>query len=247
MGHAGRSLRELMSLGLSLAILGVACGGGDAVIGEPPTSTTSTVPGVDLTQQCSAPGHGFEIRYPSSWHTATADGGPPCRFFHPEPFTLRPDTEASGIAIVVQVEGTPLDDLVPGPEGSVAVDVVNRRATEVARRKAFRLETRATGAALLPEDARAVTWYVEFPSGTLVATTNDQASSGSLRRNARVLDAMVATAKPLGSRACSAGTARRDGPAPQELPIPVAATREEIVHRATQCDFEGLGGAGFGG
>ena len=179
------------SLTLALVLLiGVACGETTETGGGDTTTTPSTADPVELGNACSAPELGFDVRYPTSWVTVTS-GENACRFFHPEPFTLPPETEATGIAITLDTVSMPLLEIVPGQGGTSAVDVLERRDASAADGKAVRLTTSATGRALLPAGTEAVTWYVAVPAGTLVASTNELASSGTFEDNARVLDAMM--------------------------------------------------------
>jgi len=235
----GRRLRTSAAASVTmLTMLAAACGADEPPVASPP-SAPSTVPTVALGNECSVPGDGYRIRFPSSWHTAHSSEGSSCRFFNPEPFTLPPSSEATGVAMTVQRVPMPLLEIVPEEGSSVATDVVDRRVTSVSRRMAVRIDGRSTGRALLPRGTRSITWYVDFPGGTLVASTNELARDGSLATNAAVLDAMVASVEPIEGPACSA-TGLVWPPSPQELPEAVGNARAAIVERATRCDYEAL-------
>lgn len=58
------------------------------------------------THQCSSASGEYTIRYPATW--STVDDGPvSCRFFHPQPFALPESTEATGLAVNVQLDPYP--------------------------------------------------------------------------------------------------------------------------------------------
>ena len=143
------------------------------------------------TVSCVAAEQGYELRFPESWFTNDAGIAEPCRYFHPEPFTVEPGTEVTGIAVSVGLDPVSADEGTPPPGESSAAETIERRATTVAGRAAVRRVTVATGGALRPEGTRAVSWFVDAPNGPLVATTSEAASAGRYEDNVDVLDAMV--------------------------------------------------------
>lgn len=205
-----------------------------------PTITGTPPAPPDATRECVSPA-GYRLEYPVSWSTSSLEDRFACRYFHPEPFTLRPDTEATGIAIRVQVAPAPMERVAPRPGGSRAVEILSRSETKVAERRALRVETRATGEALLPAGVRGVSYYVDFGSRTLTGTTSEAAGAGRFAANVDVLDRMMASVSAAGrSSTCSAGTSSSK-PAPQPgLPPEVAATRASILEAATQCNYQEL-------
>ncbi|MDQ4098319.1 MAG: hypothetical protein M3144_10690, partial [Actinomycetota bacterium] len=127
-------------------------------------------------------------------------------------------------------------------EDTYASKLLDRREAPVAGNRAVRVETAATGAALLPEGTRGVRYYVDFGPRTLVATTLETAEAGTFRSNTEVLDRMLATLTELDAGDISCSAARLPAtvsPAP-ELPGPVAATRNAILHAAAACDYKAL-------
>ena len=204
-------------------------------------TVTGTPPPPDGTKECVSPA-GYRLEYPASWSTSGLTDRLPCRFFHPEPFTLPPDTEATGIAIRVQMAPAPIERVAPPPGGARAVEILSRRETKVGERRALRIETRATGQALLPAGARGVSYYVDFGSRTLTGTTSEAAGAGKFADNVAVLDGMMASVSAAGrTSTCSADTgSSKPNPQP-ELPPGVAATRASIVEAAAQCNFQELG------
>lgn len=228
------------TLALAAALL-AACGdnGGDGPQTSSPTTTAVAAP-TDEHKDCVSPA-GYHIEYPATWSTSEPSERFPCRFFHPQPLTLPQRTEATGVAITVQMAPAPLDRVAPPPEGSQAVEILSRRDTMVAERRAVRLETRATGEALLPAGVRAVTYYVDFGSRTLTATTSEAAAAGTFAGNVEVLDRMMQSVRAAPrSSTCSADESSSN-PTPQaELPPPVAAMRSSIIEAATRCDYQEL-------
>lgn len=218
-----------------------ACGD-DA--GNDNSSSTSTITGTSAppegSRECVSPA-GYRLKYPASWSTSSLTDRAPCRYFHPEPFTLPPGTEATGIAIRVQMAPAVIERVAPPPGGSQAVEILSRRETKVADRRALRVETRATGKALLPAGIRAVSYYVDFGSRTLTGTTSEAVGAGRFADNVEVLDRMMASVSASGrSSTCSAHTGFSK-PSPQPgLPPAVAATRASIVEAAAQCNYQEL-------
>lgn len=230
----------LTALAVGAALL-AACsdGAGNDDPASPPILTgTSTPP--DGPRECVSPA-GYRVEYPASWSTGSLTDRLPCRYFHPEPFTLPPDTEATGIAIRVQMAPAPIERVAPPPGGSRAVEILSRRETKVAERRAMRVETRATGDALLPAGVRGVSYYVEFGSRTLTGTTSEAAGAGRFDDNVDVLDRMMASVSAAGRSSTCSADAGSSKPSPQPgLPSGVAATRASIVEAAAQCNYQEL-------
>ena len=239
---------RLWPIALSLTVL-LACGGGEPseVAGPtttnlPPASTITTQPGVELAQECVAEATGYRVRYPATWFANDPSRASECRFFHPEPFDVPPDTEATGFAIALNVEPTPFAELALGPEGSLATKVRARAETTVAGRMAVRAEITSTGEGLLPPGVEGVVYFVDFGRSTFVARTYGSPGAGTLASNTQVLDQMMGTLARIEPPApqCSAS-----GEAPAELlqgglPPAAATTRAEIIEAAVACDYYGL-------
>ena len=147
------------------------------------------------SQQCSSASGGYTIRYPATWFTVD-DGPVPCRFFHPQPFALPESTEATGLAVNVQLAPVPFDDIVPLLDGEDRFEeILSRRAGHPSGPRAVRVESRTRRAGLLPAGVSRVTWYVDAGVDTFLATTSANASAGTFSANADVLDAIVVTAE----------------------------------------------------
>jgi len=206
-----------------------------------PTSDAPPTTGPSGTASCVAAERGYELDFPQSWFSNDAGIAEPCRFFHPEPFTVIPRTEAPGLAISVRLNPVSFDEVTPPPEGPSSVEVVERRTTTINGRSSVRVETLATGQALLPRGTRAVSWFVDASDGTLVATTSEAASAGRYQDNVEVLDRMMHSLQILEPESsCSAGrSAPRPTPQP-ELPEAVSAMRMRIIDAARACDYEKL-------
>jgi len=213
---------------LALALLS-SCG--DAGAGDPATSLPSG------TVSCVAAEQGYELRYPENWFKNDGGVDEPCRFFHPEPFTVEAGTEVAGIAVSARLYPVSSEQVTPPPGGSPEARTLERRATTIDSRAAVRVVTLATGSALRPEGTRAVTWFVDASDGTFVAITSDAASAGRYEDNVEVLDAMVQSLRLFPPQTCSAAQSAPD-PTPQaELPEPVSAVRGQIVEAAIACDY----------
>ncbi|HEX5748940.1 MAG TPA: hypothetical protein VFZ09_22055 [Archangium sp.] len=104
--------------------------------------------------RCSNPAGRYSIVYPSGWTTNTGKGVEPCRFFHPTPFEVQPNSEEPLVAVSVKREPMPLDAFVQGSTGS-SNEVLQQERLTLAGHPAVRLELRATqDSPLLPPGTR---------------------------------------------------------------------------------------------
>lgn len=193
MTGADRRHRWLPSTAGLLLLLGGACGG----TGSLQVATVAAPPVADekppTTGQCSVPGMGYTLTYPSGWYTV--DRGPvPCRFFHPEPFRLPERTEASWIAVNVQLAPVAFDEIVPSEGDRLGARSLTREEIDLSGRRAVRTISVSSGAGLLPGGLRAVTWYVDAGDATLVGTTSEAAAAGTFDHNVEALDEIVTSA-----------------------------------------------------
>lgn len=225
---------------IAVALVAAACAGGGDGPTEPAAPTAPPAGDGATFKECVAPA--YRVSYPGTWFVNAPDRPAPCRFFHPEPFTLPDAGEATGIAISISPIPQRFDDAVPPESGGLTVTVVDRRQAQVSGSRAVRLETRATGSGLLDRGTRAVSWFVEHGGSTLVATTTGVAAAGTFDSNTRVLDRMMAALDLLapGNQArCSAAGADRP-PQQPGLPEPVARMRADIAGAALACDYAAL-------
>lgn len=177
-----------------LVAVGGACGGTGPIevttVGMMPATGAAPPP----PRQCSEPDAGYTLTYPAGWFTVE-DGPVPCRFFHPEPFRLPARTEASWIAVNVQLAPVAFDEIVRSEGSRITTGVLTRREVDVGGRRGVRTVRTTSGAGLLPAGLRIVTWYVEAGDATLVGTTSEAAAAGTFAGNVEVLDAMIASAQ----------------------------------------------------
>lgn len=163
---------------------------------EATTATTVTAPS-DLGQRCDNPG-GFSVAYPSGWYTNTEPTPEPCVWFGPASIVV--PTEATDallgpVSVRIQ-EGASLTD-VSNPSSEFE-RIVSREQRTVAGRPAVRIESVATGAGLLDEGTRIVSYAVEVPpaaDGTprVLTATAIECCGVAFEDATPVLDAMVAT------------------------------------------------------
>ena len=176
---------------LVILLVAASCGRADevAIQASGPESAARS------TKQCASAGGGYTVRFPATWFTVD-DGPVPCRFFHPEPFGLPQNTEATGVAVNVQLAPVPFDEIVPRLDRADGFEeILNQRAGYPSGLRAVRIESRTRRAGLVPAGVGRVTWYVDAGEDTLVATTSANASAGDFRANADVLDAIVVAAE----------------------------------------------------
>jgi len=230
-----------------VAVALAACGdSGDRVTPPPPAqseATTTTPPATEQpeAQNCAAPERGYRLEFPKPWHTNDAGVAEPCRFFHPEPFTLAPQTEATGIAINVRLNPVRFGGVAPTPEGASGSEVLDRRTTTIDGRPAVRAETRTARQGLVPPGTRVTGWFVDAGDGTLVATTSEAAAAGGYEDNVKVLDAMMQSLRLSDRKStCSTGRSALVPTRQPELPQAVSATRMAIIEAARACDYDKL-------
>jgi len=241
------SILSRIAAGLAVAVALAACGGaGDRVTAPPPAQPGTTTTTAPVTQQpemqsCDTAERGYRLEFPKAWFTNDAGIAEPCRFFHPEPFTLPPRTEATGIAISVRLNPVSFGRVSPTPEGSPGVEVLGHRATTIDGRPAVRAETRTAEQGLLPPGTRVTGWFVDAGDGTLVATTSEATAAGRYEDNVKVLDAMMQSLRLSDRRStCSTGRSTPAATRQPELPQAVSATRTAIIEAARACDYDKL-------
>lgn len=236
---AAQALSRIV-LAIMLAGALAACGqSGDGATPPPPLPPDTKQPGIVAT--CVAPERGYRLDFPKSWYTNDAGVAEPCRFFHPEPFTVAPRTEATGLAVSVRLNPMALEDVAPSSERSGPMEVLGRRTTTIDGRPAVRAETRAVGNSLVPAGTRAVSWFVDAGDGTLVATTSEAAAAGRYHDNVQVLAGMIQSLRLSDRKStCSTG---RSTPAPTRqagLPQAVSRMRMAIIDAARACNYDKL-------
>lgn len=174
-----------------LALVAAACGDDDSVTaGDTEPTTTTAPPAESATQECAT--DTFSVRYPAEWHVAE-DGG--CEWFHPDPFELPEDTEATSVAIHLQAPlDVPFDEIVEDlTSGPAVAEVLADERPTIAGRDAAKVETVASGEALYPEGTRVYSYVVaDVRSGILLASTTSVAD-GDYDENKAVLDEMTSS------------------------------------------------------
>ena len=158
---------------------------------ESATTTTSTIrSGMPLTQSCTNTEGRYQVGFPEGWYTNEGRVVPPCRYFHPEPFEVPPQTEVVGLAVSVGVDNVEFARVTQGEPH--AERQLSREEITVAGRQAVRIEARSTGEALLPDGVRGYRYHVDVEGGTLTAATYD-VDDLDYEENKRVLDRMMET------------------------------------------------------
>ncbi len=177
----------LSSFPLCLAVLASSgCASQRVEAPRPPEASLS---------RCSNPTGRYSIGYPSQWQTNAGNGVEPCRFFHPTPFEVQPNSEEPLVAVSVKREPMTLDAFVQGNTGSSSELLQQERLT-LAGRPAVRLELRATSdSPLLPPGTREYLYALADGDSVLRASTLS-ARGLDYEANKAVLDEMVRTLEP---------------------------------------------------
>lgn len=183
--------RRFVVLTFLIALVAAACGGDaddETVAGDPTTTTEAR-----LDRQCET--DAYSVRFPGDWHVADDPEDEPCEWFNPEEFDLPEATEATEVAIHLNHPvDAPFDELVADAAESPAVDQVLRRDdVTVAGHEAVRVETVASGEALLPQGARSYTYFVADVDGAVMVASTTSLGEGDYEENQAVLDEMMSS------------------------------------------------------
>lgn len=197
--------RAIAAAGLT-ALLATGCGadGDDAAAPTPaqtpPPATSPTPESSPTPSPVSSPDEGaqwatclndraevtLQVSYPEGWAVRDyPDDG--CSYFNPEPFEVQRGTEASGVAIRLDVEAVAYERV---REGYLRGDVQSQRRVTVAGFQGLRIEDEDTEGPTAPKGER-LTYLADLGSEqTLVLTTNEtDADDPEAAR--RVLDEMA--------------------------------------------------------
>ncbi len=137
---------------------------------------------------CEHP-EGIAVDYPVDWHVNDGDVLPKCSAFDRQPLDVPENQEFFDAAVMLRVEPVGFSRIADPEHGSG--EVLDRSAEMVDGHDAVRVETRASGDGLLPDDLRSTRWFVVAGrEKTLVAVTYD-VQGRHYSRNRDVLDRMV--------------------------------------------------------
>ncbi len=163
-----------------------------ATSGCAPQRVAAARPQAPSLSRCSNPAGRYSISHPSAWTTNSGKGVEPCRFFHPTPFEVQPNSEEPLVAVSVKRETVPLDTFVEGNTGS-SYEVLQQERLTLAGRPAVRLELSATQESpLLPPGTREYLYAIG--DGDSVVRVSTLAVRGlDYAGNKAVLDEMVRT------------------------------------------------------
>jgi hypothetical protein len=140
----------------------------------------------ELGPECTNAELGYAVAFPIGWYVnERVDGGElddvaACRFFSPQDFEVRPQSEVAGIAISISAQSD-------GPRGGTP--------TTVGGKPAFVTETETQEDGVEPAGTRHYDYWIEIgPDTWLLADTSDAPSSvGDFEDNKMVLDEMMAS------------------------------------------------------
>ena len=174
-----------------LIVLAVSgCGDADDVAGPPPAAPTSAAasPSLPAAQRCENPQERYALHYPADWFVAQGSGIEPCTFFDVEPVVLEQGTEATQVAIRVDVrEDVLLDQARRDTLGEGDMTAEDR---SVGDWRAVRVTGTLTEEFLLPAGTHVTTWLVELDGRTMVMTADDHGAE-DYEAAVAVLDEMV--------------------------------------------------------
>lgn len=177
------------------ALVTSACGAGGAATGSAPRDVTAASPVAAVAtdgqgQQCRDDELGYRVSYPDGWRTNPGEVLPACRLFDPAAIRVEAGTEVPlDIAVMIHPSPAPLDQFTASGH---AAEVVATWETTVDGHDAVAVELRATGRAMLPEDARTYLYAVDLGDRRLVASTHDPGPPPYAHAR-EVLDAMMAS------------------------------------------------------
>ncbi len=153
-------------------------------IAGPTTPPPSPPPVEDLPASwklCQNPIRGTSMGYPGDWHTASLGPSDACSLFHPDPFTIVPNSEGPLVALhAVQSDFSLAQHLAALTDPEHYTTVLSE-ATTVLGRSAYRFETVSLGAALIDEGTRFYGYIVERSGRSFAIYTI--AAAGEARYN----------------------------------------------------------------
>jgi hypothetical protein len=156
---------------------------------EPASPTPSPSP---AWQRCENPAERYGLSFPADWFVAEGAGIEPCTFFDDEPLALVPASEATGVAIRVDVRDVPLEQ---ARRDSLAEGDKQAEERTVGSRRAVRVSGVLTEEVLLPAGTRITSWLVEDGARTILLHADD-AAPGGYEAAVAVLDRMALSLEP---------------------------------------------------
>ena len=177
-----------LAAGLLMVALG-GCGADPQPAAGPsaPTASSPSPSPEGLAQRCENAAEGYAVRYPADWFVEAKPEIEPCAFFDDEPLDVPPQSEASGVAIRVDVRDVLLAQ---ARRESVAEGDKKAEDAEVNGRRAVRVTGTLTQEVLLPAGTRITSWLIELDGRTLILTADD-AGTPDYDAAVEVLDAMA--------------------------------------------------------
>ena len=152
-----------------------------------PSPSAEPTPTPALAQRCVNADAGYAVRYPADWFVEDKAQIEPCAFFDDEPLDVPPQSEATGVAIRVDVR-----DVLIAQARQDALSEGEKEAeeAEVAGRRAVRITGTLTEEVLLPAGTRVTSWLIELDGRTLILTADD-AGAREYEAAVDVLDQMA--------------------------------------------------------
>lgn len=176
---------------LVLACALTGCAEGASTAGpnrSTPAATATPEPSATpSTQRCENTVEGYALSFPLEWSVAGGEGIEPCSFFDDQPLALRPSSEATGVAIRVDVRDVPLEQ---ARRDSTAEGEKQAEDRVVGGRRAVRVTGVLTEELMLPAGTRITSWLVEDGDRTIMLHADD-AAPGNYEKTVEVLDEMA--------------------------------------------------------
>jgi len=196
--HRTRTTVIAIAATLALTTGTAACGNDDesATSTDDTVATTSTTEvALALEERCENP-LGFSITYPSDWSTNTEPAPEPCVWFAPTPIEV-PDEATDSLLGPISVriqEGVSFADA--STPSVMFEEILTADQAIVAGRQAVRIESVATGEALLDEGTQTLGYVVELDpaaDGTprVLTAVAFQCCGVAFEESATTLDFMV--------------------------------------------------------
>jgi hypothetical protein len=142
---------------------------------------------------CTNRAFGFSIAYPSSWYTTQLNPAGACIYFEPGPFRIPPNSDFTGTALEVLPTQQSYAGLVRTLTDRRFSRIVGRTNVSLRGYRAVRLESVATGEALLERGTRTYAYVLDRgrKPAFIVQTTRARRGEWAIRK--RVVDRAVRT------------------------------------------------------
>jgi hypothetical protein len=145
--------------------------------------------------RCLVDGDGFSVGAPADWFVELSDRWR-CRYLDPEPFIVYPGTNDIRWAVTVQQADVDAQAFLERLEGSTGLERIDKRAGEVAGRKATILDLTENGEGMLPAGFQHRMYVVDAGARALTIMGRPAPAGPAVATNRAAVDAIAGAVRP---------------------------------------------------